>query len=97
MHWQSLSIWRLEQSEEGQYEQKTDLLVVNDGSIAAETEPKTIEKLAGISSGVKIIATLNAVPITEGDLLLRLFCRKIGEPDWAKIAEYPVTMVLARQ
>ncbi|MBZ5625232.1 MAG: hypothetical protein LAQ69_42005 [Acidobacteriia bacterium] len=95
--WQSLAIWRLEESEAGQYEQMTDL-IVPDGSVAMHTEPMALKPTTpGRATGAKIISTLTLVPLTDGPLRLRLFYRRIGEQEWTPAAAYPVDVVLIRK
>ncbi|SPF54287.1 hypothetical protein SBA4_6290010 [Candidatus Sulfopaludibacter sp. SbA4] len=96
MHWQSLAVWQVDRSEFGQYEQMANL-VLEDGTVAANSEPKKLEPTLPGTTGVKIIATLSVVPITDKPFLLRLSYRKIGAPEWMPAAEYPVEVLLVRQ
>ena len=98
MRWQSFSMWSMDRSEVGQYEQKTDVLVVESGDIAMHTEPIRLESTtAGPRPGAKIISALAAVPIVNGLLHLRLFYRRIGEEQWTHAATFPIEVVVTQQ
>ena len=78
MRWNVATVWALNNDEIGQYEQMTHL-VTEDGTIAMHAGPQKLEsRIPGFSTGVKIISELDAVPITDGPLALKLYCRKIG-------------------
>jgi hypothetical protein len=94
MRWQLIAMWIVDNDEMGLYEQMADV-AIEDGSIAMHTEPKTLERTVG-STGVKIVSTLTAVPITNGPLQLRIFYRRIGEQSWIQASTYPVAVSLIR-
>jgi hypothetical protein len=97
--WQSIAIWVMEPSEEGQYEQKDHLIVIEgkEEVIAAHTEPIPMARTLPGSAGVKVISTLTTVPVLDGRIFLRLFYRRIGEQQWIQAAEYPVDVVIVRK
>ncbi|HJT89990.1 MAG TPA: hypothetical protein VJ732_19095 [Bryobacteraceae bacterium] len=96
MHWSVITIWRVENDEASQYEQKVEIFT-RSGDIAMHTEPQRLVPGAPSSTGVKIISSLTAVPISDGPLELRLSCRRIGDPAWQQEASYPIDVALVRQ
>jgi hypothetical protein len=97
--WQSIAMWMMEPSEEGQYEQREDLVIMEGQNevIAAHTEPMPMVKTSPESDGVKVISTQTTVPVIHGLIFLRLFYRRIGEQQWIGAAEYPVNVVIVRK
>jgi hypothetical protein len=91
---ETISVWNLEEGETGLYEQKIE--AVEDGVVAMHTEPRTLESSPG-RLGAKIISAITAVPVTEGRLEFRLSYRRIGDPQWTLVANYPVRMTVVRQ
>jgi hypothetical protein len=95
--WSTISIWSLDRSETGLYEQQTEM-VTGDGIIAMHTEPRVLEStIPSVRTGAKIVSALYAIPIVEGRLELRLSYRKVGDPEWMPAATYPIEVTLVRQ
>lgn len=97
--WQSIAIWMMEPSEEGQYEQREDLVIMEGQNefVAAHTEPTPMVKTRPESTGVKVISTQTTVPVIHGLISLRLFYRRIGEQQWIQAAEYPIDVIIVRK
>lgn len=98
MNWQTISIWQLDQSENGKYEQMSEL-IIEDGTVAAHTEPIVIRsqvQQTASSPGAKIVSRNNKIPITDGPLTLKLLYRKIGDSSWQEAATYPISITVVR-
>jgi hypothetical protein len=96
MRWQCIAIWTVSEDEIGKYEQMTEV-VASDGIVSMHTEPATlVSTIRGSKTGVKMVGTLTAVPITDGPLTLRLLWREIGGSGWTEAAAYPIDVVVVR-
>jgi hypothetical protein len=101
MRWEAVSMWSLDETEVGLYEQVMELLTA--GGTVTNRSISTALELApsapGTSSTIisKGIYELPDIPITEGRLELRLSYRKIGDPKWIPAATYPVEVTVVRQ
>jgi hypothetical protein len=91
--WAVLAVWRIEDSDANRlYEQYID--VVSEAGVSIiQTEAMQINVSAPY---YRWISTMAQLPVTAGNLRVKLFTREGSEGNWEERGEYPIAIVLKR-